>query len=387
VDVTVNDTPFGTATGGTFDVSVVDGTGTAVGSKVGDDWVVPTAKSLCQLVTEGTSEEVATCVTASGKRQGVLAELIPTVDPANVLADIIGPMTPEQDDVVAVTVQLRDSAANNIGSADTYAAGTNTTKTAPDGTVTIRNSVPTTLHSVAVKSNGSETQDIADSTITRPDATTEGLPATVALDVRNYRSGIAYQFGLVLASGQTTAYRTGDEGSFRADGFFGYTPPVYPTSFALLGADFVTLASNNIHGNTLRFTARDGSAAATSGLRIVQDHLTGLEWRVPASMPAATTWNTAIDTAVADSTGGSTDWRIPSDRMLDSITNDELSNCLGYQPFASISATFIWTSTTLRVDTTQAKRFNLGPANSTIASAAKTSASGGSYIMCRRFIA
>ncbi len=246
VDVTVNDTAFGTATGSTFDVPVVDGTGTEVGSKVGPDWVVPTAKSLCQLVTEGTSAEVATCIASAGKRPGVLAELIPTVDNADVLAQIIDPLTPSQDAVVAVIVQLRDSAANNIGVADTYAPGTTTTKTAPDGSVqrrdsagtaigsaipvrsgqtdvgvtcpdgvvTIRNSVPTTLHTVSVRSNGSATQAIADSTITRPDGTTVGLPATVALDVRDYRSGIAYNFGRILHSGQVAApYRTGDEGS------------------------------------------------------------------------------------------------------------------------------------------------------------------------------
>jgi hypothetical protein len=171
---------------------------------------------------------------------------------------------------------------------------------AQDGTVTINNSVPTLLHTVPVVSNGAATQAIADSTITKPDATTEGLPATVALDVRDYRSGIAYQFGGSAWSGQSASYRTGDEGDLWASGWFGYTPPVYPLSFARLGADRVTLAENNIHGNTDRFTDRSGGQTYSDD--IVQDHLTGTEWyRV---LQSAATWNDAIDGAIALSVGG-----------------------------------------------------------------------------------
>lgn len=377
--------------------------------------------TLCGRIAEeaSTPDLIATCVISAGKRPGVLAELLPTVDEADVLAQIIGPLTPSQDAVVAVTVQLRDSAANNIGTADTYAPGTNTTKTAPDGSVqrrdsagtaigssipvrsgqtdlgvtcpdgavTIRNSVSTTLHTVSVRSNGVATQPIADSIITRPDGTTVGLPATVALDVRTYRSGIAYNFGLILSSGQTTSYRTGDEGDIRSGGFFDYTPPIYPVSYARLGADFVTLQSNNIHGNTLRFTDRTGAAAATSGNRIVQDHLTGVEWYVPSSLPGNITWNNAIDASVAFSFGGNSDWRIPNDKLFDTITNDELAQTLNYGPFASIvgAVTFLWTCTTIRGDTTTAKRMTQSAtASGVFVNAAKTSTS--SYILCRRFI-
>ena len=113
--------------------------------------VVPTALTLCQQVTAGTSAEVATCVISSGKRAGVLAELIPTVDTADVLAQVIGPLTPPQDAVVAVTVQLRDSGGTNIGAPDVYTPGTNTTKTAPDGTFRTTNGLTTIA---AVRSNG-----------------------------------------------------------------------------------------------------------------------------------------------------------------------------------------------------------------------------------------
>jgi hypothetical protein len=281
-----------------------------------------------------------------------------------------------------VTIQLVDTAAVDIGAPDVYTAGTNTTKTAPDGSVTIQNSVPTTLHTVAVKSNGTATQAIADSTITRPDGTTEGLPATVALDVRDYRSGIAYNFGLILASGQTAVYRTGDEGDIRSTGFFDYVRPVYPTHYAELGADFLTLVANNIHGNTLRFTDRAGSAAATSGNRIIQDHFTGLEWYVPGTAFTAATWNNAIDAAEGFNDGTFADWHIPNDRGLDSITKDDQTQPLNYGPF--LLAADLWTSSTDPTTTTSARRC-LASGNGNFGSAPKSGTNG--YIYFRRFIA
>jgi hypothetical protein len=389
--VTVNDEPFDEVAepcGGLVNVRVANEELEAVGEEIDGFWIVPTAKTLCTLITEGTSAEVATCVTSSGKRAGVLAELIPTVDDADVLAQIIAPLTPSQDAVVAVTVQLQDSGGTDIGSPDVYAPGTSTTKTAPDatvqlvdtddinigspvnfpsgtsdtlfapnGSVTIRNSVPTTLHTVAVKSNGTATQDIADSTITKPDGTTVGLAATVALDVRNYRSGIAYNFGRILHSGQETVYQAGDEGTMYADGFFNYTRPVYPTHYAELGANFTTLAANNVWGNTLRFTDRAGAAAASSGNRFIQDHLTGLEYYVLGTYLTAATWNAAVTAGVTiNATLGETGWYLPNDRVLDSITNDNSGTFITGDPFSAPGGTTnIWTSSTGPGTTTGAK--------------------------------
>lgn len=276
------------------------------------------------------------------------------------------------------TYQLKDSAGNDIGAPGTIASGASANITAPDGTVTINNSVPTLLHSVAVKSNGSAIQAIADSTITKPDGTTVGLPATVALDVRNYRSGIAYQFGESHWSGQSTSYRTGDEGDLYGTSWFSYAPPVYPTHYARLGANRTTLASNNIHGNTNRFTDRSGGQTYSDD--IVQDHLTGIEWyRV---LQTAATWNDAIDGAEALSVGGNTDWHLPPSRVLDIIANDAAGSGTGSLTFApfNISSSNYWTGSTYGITTTSAWRMT----SHAFSAAAKTSTNP--WIACRRFI-
>lgn len=227
---------------------------------------------------------------------------------------------------------------------------------------------------------------VGDSIITRTDGSTVGLPATEALDVRSYRTGIAYNFGYILASGQTASYRTGDEGSIRSAGFFDYTRPVYPASYAELSSGtWDTLAANNIHGNTLRFTDRSGSAAATSGNRVIQDHLTGLEWYVPSSLPAATTWNAAIDAAEASTVESSTDWILPSDRMLDTISRDDQANPLNVAPLNLGTTLEFWTSTTDPLDTTQARRCVNSAGGGLFGRAAK-SGNNGSYVFCRKFL-
>jgi len=156
--VTVNDTiEYATVDepcGATTNVEVVNEADEQVGTLVTGKIVVPTAKSLCELVTEGTSEEVAICVISSGKRPGVLAEIIPTVPEGDTVAQVYDVMTPAQQDLFDVTVQLQDSAASPIGAPDVYAAGTTANKTAPDGTVTVVDHLGDTIGSTTVKSNG-----------------------------------------------------------------------------------------------------------------------------------------------------------------------------------------------------------------------------------------
>lgn len=245
------------------------------------------------------------------------------------------------------SVQRRDSAGNAIGSPIAVRSGqTGLAVTCPDGTVTIQNSVPTTLHAVSVRSNGTATQAIADSTITRPDGTTIGLPATTPLDVRDYRSGIVYALGRMLHSGQTTSYRSSDEGSMLADGFFDYTRPAYPLRYAQL-TNFSTLAENNMYGNTLRFTARDsGAAAPTSGDRWIRDHYIGVDYYVLGSLLSGS-WNTAIDSGVTlRTTLGEGGIYHVNDRILDLLTDNALASPLNYAPLNIVVGTNIWTSTT-----------------------------------------
>lgn len=339
-------------------------------------------------------------------------------NPIGPLVDVEPESTSNTITAPDATVQLRDSAGNPIGSPDSYRSNTSSNKTAPDGSVqrrdsagaaigalipvrsnqtglvvtcpdgvaTARNSLGTSLGSAPVRSNGAADVAVADTVITRPDGTTVNNPAGVAYDVRSLRSGIVYNFGYILASGQTVSYRAGDEGSYRTAGFFNYTRPVYPLAYAeLSGGAWDTLVANNIHGNTLRFTNRTGGAAATSGNRVIRDHLTGLEWYIPNTLPVATTWNAAIDAAEASTVESSTDWMIPTDRMLDTITRDDTANPLNIAPF-NITAD-LWSSTTDPADTTVARRLLIAttPGAGTIGRAAK-SGNNGSYIFCRKFI-
>ena len=172
--VTVNDTiEYATVDdpcGATTNVEVVNEADEQVGTLVTGKIVVPTAKSLCELVTEGTSEEVAICVISSGKRPGVLAEIIPTVPEGDTVAQVYDVMTPAQQDLFDVTVQLQDSAASPIGAPDVYAAGTTTTKTAPDASWTLKDTAGNTLDSGAIASGGAADIEAPDAKVQLKDS-------------------------------------------------------------------------------------------------------------------------------------------------------------------------------------------------------------------------
>jgi hypothetical protein len=101
--VTINDEAFTTVAdpcGASLNVQVVNEDAAAVGSLVGGQWVVPTAETLCALIGAATAEEISDCIIADGARADVLAELIPTVDDADVIAQIWDVMTPTQQDEI-----------------------------------------------------------------------------------------------------------------------------------------------------------------------------------------------------------------------------------------------------------------------------------------------
>jgi hypothetical protein len=101
--VTINDEAFTTVAdpcGASLNVQVVNEDAAAVGSLVGGQWVVPTAETLCALIGAATAEEISDCIIADGARADVLAELIPTVDDADVITQIWDVMTPTQQDEI-----------------------------------------------------------------------------------------------------------------------------------------------------------------------------------------------------------------------------------------------------------------------------------------------
>ena len=165
---------------------------------------------------------------------------VPTVSQATIGDICGGGDCPPCDNV---TVQLQDSAASPIGAPDVYPAGTVTTKTAPDGSVTINNSVPTTLHTVAVRSNGTATQVIADSTaviknLNGTTIKTEAIPAAVS---ENITAPIPLKFALAAGDDTSITWTVSDDeagtyGTYTQDGSSG------TLTYSLNGGAFVALS-------------------------------------------------------------------------------------------------------------------------------------------------
>ena len=144
----------------------------------------------------------------------------------------------------------------------------------------------------------------------------------------------------LIKTGQTTSYRTGDDGDLEAG----------------RATSFTVLASNNPWGNTNRFTDTAGGQTYANNIRIdwsTYDGSTVLGY-YQLSTSLLYTWNQAIDWAVALSTAGFTSgWRIPNINELMNIMNWGLSANLNYAPF-SIATLSHWTSTTNNNDTISA---------------------------------
>ena len=144
----------------------------------------------------------------------------------------------------------------------------------------------------------------------------------------------------LMKTGQTTSYRTGDDGDIEAG----------------RATSFTVLAENNPFGNTNRFTDELGGQTYTNRIRIdwsTYDGSTVLGWYQLAS-PLLQTWSQAIDWAylltVSTFTSG---WRLPNINELMSLMNWSLSANLNYSPF-SLASISHWTSTTNNNDTTSA---------------------------------
>lgn len=173
----------------------------------------------------------------------------------------------------------------------------------------------------------------------------------------------------LMKTGQTTSYRTGDNGDLQEG----------------RAVDFFTLASNNPFGNTDRFTDELGGQTYANDIVIdwsTYDGGTVLGYyRVRNGVNVL--WNQAIDDSLLVSIGiFTTGWRLPNIYELQNICNFSVPTSLNYAPFTlglSGSVT-IWSSTTNPAATTQAYRLAnanvLGIGNKT---------GGANYIPCRTF--
>lgn len=134
-----------------------------------------------------------------------------------------------------------------------------------------------------------------------------------------------------IKSGQTTSFRTGDDGDLEEGRL----------------ALFMTLDCNNGFGNTNRFTDELGTQTYTAD--IIVDWATGLMWFRSPTAAGSSSWNDAIDGALAAVTGGFSDWFLPNVQQLTDIANFSVVSVLDYAPFnILVDATNkrIWTSTT-----------------------------------------
>jgi hypothetical protein len=163
----------------------------------------------------------------------------------------------------------------------------------------------------------------------------------------------------LMKTGQTTSYRTGDDGDIEAG----------------RETSFFVLASNNPFGNTNRFTDELGGSTYANNIVIDWSTYNGSTvlgyYRVVNALNV--NWNTAIDSALVLSIGTFTSgWRLPNAMEFASILNWGLISFLNYAPF-NFGGFAFQTSTTWGYTTTN---------NITIGStgffgiSAKTNASG-----------
>jgi len=167
----------------------------------------------------------------------------------------------------------------------------------------------------------------------------------------------------LMKTGQTTSYRTGDDGDLEAG----------------RNVSFTTLAENNPFGNTNRFTDELGTQTYTKNIVIDWSTYNGstvLGWRRTTSVAA---WNASIDGALVVSIAPFTSgWRLPNTKEIINLFNYELTWPLSYNPF-NLSFS-LWTSTTAPGNTPEALT---AESFGRLLSSAKTSSFR--YIPCRTF--
>lgn len=153
----------------------------------------------------------------------------------------------------------------------------------------------------------------------------------------------------LMKTGQTTSYRTGDDGDIEAG----------------RNVSFTVLAENNPFGNTNRFTSELGTQTYTNQILIdwsTYDGSTVLGYRRISTNPSGYTWAQAIDTAFAYSIGTfTTGWRLSNineiNNLLNYSTNGDFFN---YAPLNAVPFNFagaagqFWISTTVPASTSEA---------------------------------
>lgn len=417
--VTVNDEVYGTVgVGETINVEVVDTNGVPTGQLIYNQWVVPAVEPCADalaLLLDSAGDPISSTSIASGSSKNIIAPdgVANLKDTAGTLLSSTNVKSNSSKDIVAPnsSAVLKDTAGNTLS---TTALKSNETKNviAPDSIAVLKDSSGVIISSTSLKSNESkdilapdgdiENSDLSysnsvksngslvlpdmnlsnsdgsydvdypsvkdvispDITVTDQDGDTSSYPSIKDLDIRNYKSGIAYQTDLY--TGQTTSFRTGDDANIAASGKFKITPPLYPSAFARIDYDaaipFFSLTSNNFFGNTNRFTNDLGGAyndnSDSSTANYVVDNLTKRGWYFVKVGGVNYSWNNAIDSALALTVGSYTGFYLPNRRELESILyNEGGSNSIFKWTGIGLTGTSsLWSSTTMPTTTTKAYR-------------------------------
>jgi hypothetical protein len=173
----------------------------------------------------------------------------------------------------------------------------------------------------------------------------------------------------LMKTGQTTSYRTGDDGDLERG----------------RNVSFTVLAENNPFGNTNRFTDELGTQTYTKNIVIdwsTYDGSTVLGYR--RTVTNNQSWNNAIDGALAVSIAPfTTGWRMTNRNELLNLFLLNQSNVLNYSPFNISGLNGMWTSNWFVLDSTQA--YIVNPTNGLITAQSRTSTLNGNWIPCRTF--
>lgn len=176
----------------------------------------------------------------------------------------------------------------------------------------------------------------------------------------------------LMKTGQTTSYRTGDDGDLEAG----------------RATNFTTLASNNPFGNTNRFTSELGTQTYTNNIVIDWSTYDGATVLGISRVAIATgnTWNQAVDNSLSYSVGTFTSgWRLINMKEIFNLINyaNNSDNFLNYSPFnLSSTSRIYWSANTLSSATTSAYTFNNVGNTSTMT---KVTSANMTYIRVRTF--
>jgi hypothetical protein len=252
-----------------------------------------------------------------------------------------------------------------------------------DSTAVVKNSVDTVISTTLIKAEDSEDIILPDETITITDELGNPLDvitfpvySTLNIDIDSYCTpcppAVTRSTATLMKTGQTTSYRTGDDGDLEVG----------------RDTDFFTLAENNPFGNTNRFTDELGGQTYTNDIVIDWSTYNGanvLGYNRNINYWAGSNWDTAIDNALLYSIGTYTSgWYLANKKQHENLQNINIvGQALNYAPFNYTTTASLWTSTTDPDTTTSAYRWNL--VQKTLTALIKTAGSNMRTLAVRTF--